>query len=435
MPGRTGLQSEFYQLILSALYHADGMWGEATFDLYLKELPEHYGYLVAAGIGPANDAVLSTGFTDEDIAWLRRQPIFRTVADHFFESLRHWRFTGTIHAVPEGTVVLPGEPILRLVAPLPQAGLFEARLVQLVSYASGVATRSARMVQAARGRPVIDFGSRRSAGVEAAWHAARAAWIGGCAATTNTLAAASLGIPVWGVVSDTLLAAYEDHASAYDALLTHFPAGCHVDVPDADLRQGVRQFGPHKHAVRTVRLDHPHLATASRLLRASLDENGMNRTRILGSGSLDEYAIAQVVQAGAPIDLFGVGRALTVGSPATSPAISYRMAELYRGPEPVPVNGHWSAPWPGRKQVVRFPDHDRLCLEVEAPAYQAQGGEALLVPWVEGGERVREPEPLEKARARTQDQIGRVPERAQRLRRPEAMPVRVSDPLSELALR
>ncbi|RME21711.1 MAG: hypothetical protein D6798_17490, partial [Deltaproteobacteria bacterium] len=190
---------EYFQLVQAAVYHADGLWGDATFDLYVKQAPPGWGFLVAAGIEPAIDALLQTRVEPTTLQWLRRQPHFARVGPVFFDELAELRFDGEVWAVPEGTIVFPGEPILRLTAPLPWAGLYEAGLIQIISQATGVATRAARLSVAARGRPVLDFGSRRTAGPGAAWHAARAAWVGGIAGTTNTRAAASLGIPVVGV--------------------------------------------------------------------------------------------------------------------------------------------------------------------------------------------------------------------------------------------
>jgi nicotinate phosphoribosyltransferase len=208
MAEAVGLQTELFQLVQAAVYHADGLWGEATFDLYLKDLPNNWGFGVVAGVGPAIEGVLATRFTEEEIAWLRQRPSLSRISDYFFETLADFRFTGDIDAMPEGTIVFPGEPILRVTAPLQQAGLVQSRLIQAIGYATSVATRAARMSLAARGRPVMDFGSRRTPGAEAAWSAARAAWIGGCAATTNALAAHTLHIPEICVLSGAMFSAY-----------------------------------------------------------------------------------------------------------------------------------------------------------------------------------------------------------------------------------
>jgi nicotinate phosphoribosyltransferase len=434
MPGSTGLQTEVYQLVQSAVYHADGLWGEATFDLYVKDLPADWGYLIAAGIDPAVDAVLALRFSEAELRWLADQPAFSRVNRTFIESLGHLRFTGDILAVPEGTVVFPGEPILRVTAPLPQVGLVEARLVQLLTLTSGVATRATRLVAAAQGRPILDFGTRRCAGAEAAFHAARGAWIGGATATTNALASSVLGLPAWHVMSDAMLAAYDEPRAAYEAFYQYFPDATHVNLPGDDPNDGVAALRALPR-VHTVRLDHRELGPAAQSLRRSLDRYGLKTTRILGSGSLDEHRIAELLRAGAPIDLFGVGSALAAGGDQARPNLSYRIAELVRGYEPSPVTSTWSAPWPGRKQLYRFAHHDELGLETEAPAQALRGGEALLRPVVTEGQRVVAPESLTAARERVTRGLNALPGATRSLRAPSARTVRITDALREMALR
>jgi len=402
------------------VYHADGLWGEATFDLYVKDAPAGYGYLVAAGIEPAIEALLGTRFSPQTIAWLRTQPHFASIGARFFEDLAELRFEGDVLAVPEGTVVFPGEPLLRLSAPLPQAGLYEAGLIQLVSQATGIATQASRLVSASRGRPILDFGSRRTAGPVAAWHAARAAWIGGASGTTNSGAAASLGIPVVGVMSDSMVTAYGSSEAAWAALRQHAPAALELNLPTGPVAEAVRRLRAAAPDLRTVRLDDSDLVGAAAGLRRALDGQGMKAARILGSGGLDELAVEQVVRAGAPVDELGIGGALSASVP---PAMSYRMAELVRGIDPAPTSGRWAALWPGRKQVLRFRDHDLICEEREAEVLAAGDGQILLQPWVLGGERVRAPEALVDIRARRADQVAALPADVRRVAEPVTWPV------------
>lgn len=432
MPGagpRRGLAPEFFQLVQAAVYHADGMWGEATFDLYVKEAPPDQGYLVAAGIEPAIQAVLDTRFSPALAAWLQQQPQLQGIGPRFFEDLVDFAFEGDIHAVPEGTVVFPGQPILRLSAPLPQAGLFEAGLIQLVSQATGVATRASRMVTAARGRPVLDFGSRRCPGPEAAWSVARAACIGGVAGTTNTLAAADLGIPVVGVVGETIAAAYGGHLAAWEALRLHAPRAVELQRPRGSVAEVTRLLAKVGEELRTVRVDDGELVGAADALRRALDQAGQRRTRILGSGGLDELAIDQLVRAGAPVDELGVGAAL---AEAPVPATTYRIAERVGGLQPEPVTGPWASAWPGRKSVVRLSDHDVICEEIEAEVIAGGDGLVLLQPWVRAGRRVRAAEPLAEARARRAQQVQALPEGVRRLVDPDPYPVIPSERLLQL---
>ena len=426
MAGAVGLQTELFQLVQAAVYHADGLWGEATFDLYLKDLPEDWGFAIVAGVGPAIEGVLATRFTEEEIAWLRQRPSLSRISDYFFETLADFVFSGDIDAMPEGTPVFPGQPILRVTAPLQQAGLIQSRLVQTIGYATAVATRAARMSLAAQGRPVMDFGSRRTSGAEAAWSAARAAWIGGCTATTNALAAHTLHIPELSVVSGSMFSAYTDPTSAYAVLGIHGSGAIYLDAPRV---VELSRLVPLKNDLRSLRLDSRDLSTSSRELRKALDGLDMASLSILGSGSLDEHAIAALRAEEAPVEMFGVGSALTADRPVH---LSYRIAQLYRGPTPEPASGRWAAPWPGRKQVMRTPERDVICLDQEAGEFS---GDAQLKPVIRQGYPVSGTDSLPSMRARCQQQLPRLPADILRLRSPEERAVILSEGLKALLPR
>lgn len=433
MPGHLALQAEFYQFVLAAVYHVDGLWGDATFDLYARALPEGHGYLVAAGLGTLLDHLRALSFSDAEVEMLRQEPRFAKVSPSFFEWLRRFRFRGEVWAVPEGTIVLPGEPIVRITAPLGACTLIETKAIQIVSAATAIATRAARMVDAADGRSVLDFGSRRCAGPEAALLAARAAYIGGVSATTNALAALHLGIPPMGTMADTFLAAYGDDRLAYDAFRLHFPGLAHLSLPDDDPVDGVKRFLPFRKEVQTVRIDHDDLDRVARQVREALDRHGMQHVRILGSGQLDEGRIRRLVEAGAPVHLFAVGRALAAASDQGM-RVAFRVAEMMRGARAAPVTRGGSAPYPGRKQICRFPDHDVLCLEHEVWGQERLGGVPLLRQVVAAGERVGEEPSLAQARQHRAAQIQAFPAAVRDIERPAPWPVRVTDALAGLAL-
>lgn len=433
MPGHLGLQAEFYQFVLAATYHADGLWGDATFDLYARGLPEGFGYLVAAGLGPLLDHLEALQFSEEDVAALRELPGMGKVAPSFFDALRRFRFRGEVHAVPEGTVVFPGEPVVRVTAPLIACTLIETRAIQILSASTAVATRAARMVDVAGGRTLLDFGSRRCAGAEAAYLAARSAYVGGAAATTNALAAAHLGIPVMGTMSDTFLAAYGDDRLAYDAFRLHFPGLAHLSLPDDDPVDGVKRFLPFAKEVHTVRVDHEDLARTARTVREALDRHGMSHVRILGSGHLDEARIQRLAAADAPVQLVAAGRALAaVGDQGMR--MAFRIAERMRGATPAPVTREGSAPYPGRKQICRYPERDVLCLEHEVWAHEQMGAATLLRPTMEEGRRLRPDPPLAEVRAWRAAQVEALPAAVRAIERPAAWTVSVSDGLAEMAL-
>ena len=368
--GLQGLQADVYQLVLAAVYHADGLWGEATFDLYARELPTGHGYLVVAGVEEALDAALNLQFSEEAIGWLQKQEYFRRASDSWWQSLRGLRFSGDIDAVREGEIVFPGEPILRVRAPLIHATLLETRLIQAVSHATAVATRASRMVDAAEGRRVFDFGSRRLPGPEAALLSARAAAVGGCHGTTYALAGLRYGLETMGTLSSSFLAAYESDSAALDAFRAHFPNIGYVELPDGDILDGVCRLEAFRDSVRIVRVDHWNLNGAARMVREALDKAGMERVKILGSGSLDEHRVQELSRNRAPVDMLAVGRRLSVGSGDPGTSMAYRLAEIGRGLGSEAVTRPGASTYPGRKQVVRGPHRDMICLEDEAELVQ-----------------------------------------------------------------
>jgi nicotinate phosphoribosyltransferase len=425
-----GLHTEFYQLVQAAVYHADGLWGEATFDLTVRQLPTDLSHVVLAGVEDAIDAALLGRVSEDEIAWLAAEPGFSSVPATFFSSLRNFRFTGDIAAMPEGSIAFPGEPVLRVTGPLHQVGLLETRLLQWIGHCSGVATRAARIVGAASGTPVVDFGSRRTANAAAAGAAVRAAWIGGCVATTNAHGAHIHGLPPWGVMSDALIAAYGEDRLAYEAFAGLFPSHCHVNLPDGDLGATVSRL--RGLPIDVVRLDSPTLGADAPLLRAALDNQGMGSTRILGSGSLDAPTIDQLRRDGSPIDIFGVGDAMILGHKGTRPRLSYRICELTRGVDPTPVCGSWAAPWPGTKQVVRFNDHDTIILDLESQGAISAGGRPLLARFVSQGTRVREREELSTIRERRIAHQAELPAHSLHTHGPKTWEVRSSHMLQGL---
>lgn len=432
MPPFTGLVGEFYQLVLAATYHGDGLWGEATFDLYARALPDRHGYLVAAGLELALQQIESLAFSADEVALLRKQAVLARLPQAFFDALSHLRFTGDVYAIPEGTPVFPGEPLLRITAPLLACTLLETRLLQLIGHSTALASTASRFAEAAGGRPVFDFGSRRASGGEAAMLNARAAYLGGASGTTNAAASLVLGIPAFGTMSDTFLAAYGDDALAYSAFRLHFPGLGHFSLPDNDPVDGVGRFRAFRDRVSIVRLDHEDLGRQSRTVRDALDRYDMRHVKILGSGHLDETKVARLVASGAPVDMFAVGRGL-VNGPDAELRMAYRIAELQRGTGYSPITRAGAAPWPGRKQVVRLADHDLVCLDAEA-ATLGRLGFPLLEPHILRGNRVRPPVDLAEIRARRERMVGALPASLQSLNPTAVREVRISDALASLAL-
>lgn len=416
-----GLPVELYQLVLAATWHADGLWGQASFDLYARGLPDDWGYLVAAGLDPLMDRLRALRFTDAQVAALAADPLFKKASPAFFDSLLRFGFDAQVHAVPEGTPVFPGEPILRVTGPLMTCGLIETLCVQIVTSSTLVATQAARLSAAAGGAPVYDFGSRRASTPEAALLAARAAFIGGAHATTNAAAVLAYGLPGITTLSDTFLAAYGDNGTAFDAFHLHFPESGHLVLPGVDAAAGVEALRRFPGTVRSVRLDHPELGAHARSVRAELDRQGFAHTRLLGSGALDEHRIAALVADGAPLDAFAVGQAWA-RLPVDAVRMAFRIAERQTPQGAVPARGDGAAHWPGRKQIIRTPKGDQLVRESEAWALERAGGAALLQPVALHAGR---PD-LTALRAHGARTLAALPAGVRRLRAPDAWPVHAS---------
>ena len=429
---RTGLQVDFYLLVLCAVYHADGLWGEATFDLYPRSLPEGGGYLVAAGIHEAVDAVRSMRFSEADIEWLRGQRAFKDAGAGFWSSLEYFQFQGDIDAVPEGTIVFPDEPILRVTAPLFSATLAQTLLLQMVGHATAVATRAARMVDLAGERRCNEFGSRRMPGPESALLAARAAYVGGFYATSNALAAAELDIPAMGTLSKGFFAAYGADDRALEAFSVHFPDVGFVNLPPGPAFEAVRRLEPYKKVLRIVRVDSDNLESEARKVRQALNRLEMEEVLLLGSGSLDEAAIARLSRNNAPLDLLGVGKQLVRGLDGTS--VVYRLSEIWRGTDPEPALHEGAAKYPGRKQIMRFSDHDVLCLADEQPEQELAGGRGLLTPLIERGERLADVPHPSTSRALCRAGLKALPEGVRAWPCTKTWPLQLTDRLSALSL-
>lgn len=422
---------EFYQFVLSAVYHSDGLWGDATFDLYARALPEHYGYLVFCGLEPLLERLLSFEVGDSVVERLRAHPAFTHVAPGFFEHLRRLRFSGEVWAMPEGTVFFPNEPVLRVTAPLEVCTLIETLAIQTIAPSTAVATRAARLCAAANWKTVLDFGSRRSPGSAAAWLAARAAYVGGVAGTTNAEAVLGLGIPPVATMSDTFLAAYGNDRLAMDAFRMYFPELCHFTLPDDEPEAGVASLQKFRAEVKMVRLDHMDLGHSAPLVRAALDRQGMRQAKIMGSGHLDEHRIAALLAQGAPIDVFAVGRSLALGEDPGM-RMAFRIAERAVGAENRPVTRQGSAPLPGRKQVIRFADHDLLCLEHEVWAQERLGGVPMLRPVLRDQQRIDPSPPLARTRDFCISQLRALPPGLRRIQSPDARHIAVSDELARI---
>ncbi len=401
----------------------------ATFELSVRHLPKHRGYLIAAGLPQVADYLLNLGFDEDEISYLRAQPQFQRVSAGFFDYLRRFRFTGDLFAVPEGTPVFPGEPILAVRAPIAEAQIPETYVLAAIAFQTLIATKAARMTGAAGGRSVVEFGTRRAHTPEAGVLGARAAYIGGCAGTSNTLAGFRYGIPVMGTAAHSWVMSFCDERSAYRHLQQLLGPGTVQLIDTYDPLRGTRLAAETGRPLWGVRLDSGDFAVLTRKMREILDQAGLNDAKIMVSGDLDEYRIAELLAGGAPIDAFGVGTQLATSGDAPAMSAIYKMVE-------VEVCGikRFTAKFsaektslPGCKQVFRFEDHDLL-----ARSGECARGEALLKPVILGGKLVEPLPGAAAARARAAGALARLPAGVREITPTEAWPVEYSKELQAL---
>lgn len=361
---------------MAAAYFENGVRDPAVFELFVRRLPPHRSYLIAAGLEQALDYLSTLRFTSDQINYLSEHPSFKRVSREFFAYLAEFRFRGDVWAMREGTAAFGMEPLLRVAAPIIEAQVIETFLLSTINFQTMIASKAARNVTAARGRGVIEFGTRRAHGTEAGLLAARAGYIGGCIGTSNVEAGHLFGIPTFGTLAHSFVMTFEDEDDAFRAFLKVFPetATVLVDTYDtmAAVRRLARDFGP---SIPAVRLDSGNLCELSNQVREILDQAGMTQTKIFASGDLNEYKIADLISRGAQIDSFGVGTELATSYDAPALSGVYKLAALEEnGRISMRIKlSHDKATYPGPKQVWRLTDdagkysRDLIALADEEP--------------------------------------------------------------------
>ncbi len=391
-----GLLTDQYELAMAFGYWKSGRAeDEAVFDLFYRSNPFGSGYCIACGLQSVIEFIENYGFTDDDVAFLRtltgadERPLFN---QNFLDYLRNLRFTCTIDAVPEGTVVFPNEPILRVRGPLLQCQLLEAPLLTITNFQTLIATKASRIVHAARGESVLEFGLRRAQGIDGALSASRASYIGGCAATSNTLAGKLYGIPVSGTQSHSWVMSFDSEKEAFETFAEVMPNNVVLLVDTYDTLRGVRRAAAvgqqlrHKgHRLLGIRLDSGDLAELSRQARDILDDAGLSDTRIYGSDEMDEHAIAQLKAENARISMWGVGTRLVTAydDPALGGVyklVAIRPAGSTDWRYPIKVSDdEMKGSLPGIHQVRRFFSSGRACGDMVYDTLQQPEREARAV--------------------------------------------------------
>lgn len=440
------MDTDLYQLTMAAAYFENGIHYPATFELFVRRLPYNRSFLVAAGLEQALHYLLNIRFIEEAITYLRSQPPFQKVSDAFFDYLRKFRFTGSVHAMPEGTVFFPDEPILRITAPMIEAQIVETYLLTAVNYQTLVATKAARVVHAAQGRAVVDFGTRRAHGPQAGVLAARASFIGGCVGTSNVLAGYKLGIPIVGTAAHSFTMTFDTEMDSFEKYHQVFPNHTILLIDTYDTIEGAQkatQIGP---KLRGVRLDSGDLVSLSKQVRQILNKAGLTDVKIVASGDLNEYKIADLLSQGAPIDIFGVGTELVTSRDDPTLAGVYKLVEQEKdGMVSFKLKlSSEKATYPGKKQVYRRTDEhgnyleDIICREKESQIHEVKMCSEcrpkipLIIQVVENGELCYDPPNIEEIQSRTIQNLSYLSDNYKRIENADQYPVSKSSELEAL---
>lgn len=410
--GTSLLLTDLYQLSMIDAYLDEGADETAVFELFFRKLPPRRGFLVAAGLEQALDFLENLRFSKEDIDWLRASGGFsRRLCDY----LADLRFTGDVEAMPEGTVFFADEPVLRVTAPLPVAQLVETRLINLLHFQTLVASKAARMVLAAPGRLLVDFGLRRAHGSDAGLLAARASYIAGFGGTATVLAQRLFGIPVYGTMAHSFIQVHDSEVAAFERFARARPKNLTLLIDTYDTEAAARKvvaLAPRLKAdgirIAAVRLDSGDLIDLSRRVRRILDDGGLAEVRIFASGGLDEEKLMAFRREGAPIDGFGIGTSLVTSSDVPALDCAYKLQEYAGFPRRKRSAG--KATWPGRKQVWRRFVNGRMAGDVLTLEGDPQEGVALIEPVMRGGRRVVASPTLAEIRERVAEQLSRLPD-------------------------
>ncbi|MGA2597889.1 MAG: nicotinate phosphoribosyltransferase [Bryobacteraceae bacterium] len=403
-----GLLTDLYQLTMAAGYFQAGKTREiATFELFFRKLPRYRNFVLGAGLAQVVDYLLNVHFTEDEVRYLEKLPQFSRVPAAFFDSLRAFRFTGDLFAIPEGTPVFAGEPFLTLRAPLIEAQIPETYLLATVGFQSLIATKAARIVEVAGGRAVVDFGTRRAHSPEAGVIAGRASYIGGCIGTSNTETGYRFGIPVFGTAAHSWVQAFSSERDAYVRLQEMLGEQTVYLIDTYDTVEGARLAAELGRPLWGVRLDSGNVVELSRAVRKVLDEAGLPDAKIMATSDLNEYKILEYAAARAPIDAFGVGTDLATSADSPSLGVVYKMVEL---------EGRQTAKYsedkqtiPGSKQVFRFADHDILACAWECHGCEDGDAVALQRPVIIGGNLVEPLPAASEARDHAAESIQRLP--------------------------
>ncbi|MFZ0093276.1 MAG: nicotinate phosphoribosyltransferase [Pseudolabrys sp.] len=435
-PLTSPLTTDLYELNMVQAYLDRGEDKQAVFEFFVRRLPARRGFLLAAGLDDALVYLETLQFSPAEIDWLKSTRRFRR---NLIDYLAEFRFTGDVHAIPEGTACFPNEPLIRITAPLPMAQLVETRLINILHFQTMIASKAARMVLAAPGKILSDFGLRTAHGAEAGLFSARASYIAGFAGAANVLAGERYGIPIVGTMAHSFVQVHDDEMAAFENFARARPEGVILLIDTYDTEAGARkvmELAPKLKAdgiaIRGVRIDSGDLAAMAKKVRGILDAGGLKDVIILVSGGINEDVLQTMMAEKTPIDGYGIGVNLDASIDAPSLDCAYKLQEYAGKPRRKLSEG--KVTWPGRKQVWRsFGADGRMRGDVLSLENDVQTGETLIEPVMRGGKRVAPAPTLAQIRERATRELTRLPEPLRKLETGFDYPVQISKALGALA--
>ncbi len=435
-PPTSPLTTDLYELNMIQAYLDQDEDKEAVFEFFVRRLPPRRGFLVAAGLEDALTYLETLQFSAAEIDWLKSTRRFR---NNLIDYLASFRFTGDVHAIAEGTVCFPNEPLIRITAPLPMAQLVETRLINILHYQTLIASKAARMVLAAPGKILSDFGLRTAHGAEAGLFSARASYIAGFASAANVLAGERYGIPIVGTMAHSFVQVHDNEMTAFENFARARPEGVILLIDTYNTEAGARkvvELAPKLKAdgiaIRGVRIDSGDLTAMAKKVRSILDAGGLRDVIVLVSGGINEDVLQTMAKAKAPIDGFGIGVNLDASIDAPALDCAYKLQEYAGTPRRKLSEG--KVTWPGLKQVWRAYGPDgKMRGDILTIESDTSPGEPLITQVMRAGKRVTPVPTLAQIRERAARDLARLPEPLQKLESGPDYPVQISKALSALA--
>jgi len=430
------LLTDLYEFTMAQSYLENNMQNlVATFEVFIRRLPKNYSYFVVMGVEDSIDKILNLHFSDEDLGYLSSLGF----SNQFLKYIAEIKFEGEIRSVREGTIVFPNEPIMQITAPIIQAQILESFVLNTINLQTTLATKASRVVIAANGKPVVEFGLRRTQGEDAALAAAKCSYAAGAIGTSNVLAGKLYNIPVFGTMAHSFIEAFEDEEKAFEAFAKTFPSRTTILVDTYDTIEGTKKaikiakdLEKKGYKLSAIRIDSGDLIQLSKECRKLLDDAGLNYVKIMVSGDLDEYKIKELIENGAKVDSFGVGTRMSTSSDAPFVDIVYKLVEIQKNGEKIPIVklSPQKVTLPLRKQVYRKINENGIFeKDVVAEEDEKFEGMQLLFVFVKDGERIKERETLEQTKGYIKKQIDSLPEELKRIRESNNYKVEVSDSL------